>query len=65
MQSIRTRNSSDGRAIRRGLWVLVAVVLTGATVVGANGTAEGASAALGGLGVLLVSAGSVVLVRGR
>ena len=47
---------------------LVAVAVLGERLgeqLGPNNTTEGAQAALGGVGLLLVSAGAVVLVRGR
>lgn len=70
MQSSGTRNSSDGRVIRRRIGIivvlgLIALELVAAAIWGANQTTESGQAALGGVGLLLVSAGSVVLVRGR
>jgi hypothetical protein len=66
VQSRKTRNSSDGRAIRRYLSLAVALTVVAAWLfLGPNQTTESSQAALGGLGLLLVSAGSVVLVRGR
>lgn len=69
MQAQERRNSSDGRAIRRRIGLLVVLGLLVAQVTtgmfwGANETTEGGQAVLGGLGLLLVSAGSVIVVLG-
>ncbi len=66
MHGSATRDSSDGRVIRRrvGLAVFLALAVS-AAFLGANETTEGGQAALGGMGLLLVSIGSVVLARGR
>jgi hypothetical protein len=69
MQAKEMRNSSDGRAIRRRVGLLVVlgllvVQVTTGVFWGANETTEGGQAALGGLGLLLVSAGSVIVVLG-
>ncbi|GLY14522.1 hypothetical protein LWF15_27285 [Kineosporia rhizophila] len=49
---------------RVGLAVFLALAVS-AAFLGANETTEGGQAALGGMGLLLVSIGSVVLARGR
>jgi hypothetical protein len=69
MQAGQARNSSDGRVIRRRVGLLVVLGLLVAQVAtgmfwGANETTEGGQAVLGGLGLLLVSAGSVIVVLG-
>ena len=69
MQSRSTRNSSDGRVIRRwvGLLVILGLLTTEVTAGlfwATNETTEGGRAVLGGLGLLLVSAGSVIVVLG-
>ncbi len=69
MQAQERRNSSDGRVIRRrvGLLVVLGLLVTQVTTGvfwGANETTEGGQAVLGGLGLLLVSVGSVIVVLG-
>jgi hypothetical protein len=74
MQSSGTRNSSDGRVIRRrvGLSVVLGLLLAEALAMtllggewGTGMAGESGKVALGGLGALLVSVGSVLVAGGR